>query len=62
MLTNLPSRCAVVLKTGNLNFLEPSGPLLACNGTDLSVFINTVDKAICFGLPCAIFGLKFVVG
>ena len=27
--------CAVVKKSGNLNFLEPSGPLQACNGTDL---------------------------
>ena len=27
--------CAVVMKSGNLNFLEPSGPLQACNGTDL---------------------------
>jgi len=25
----------VVTKFGNLNFLEPSGPLQACNGTDL---------------------------
>ena len=24
--------CAVVMKYGNLNFLEPSGPLQACNG------------------------------
>ena len=23
------------MKTGNLNFLEPSGPLQACNGTAL---------------------------
>ena len=23
------------MKPGNLNFLEPSGPLQACNGTDL---------------------------
>jgi len=23
----------IVLKAGNLNFLEPSGPLQACNGT-----------------------------
>ena len=23
------------MKSGNLNFLEPSGPLHACNGTDL---------------------------
>jgi hypothetical protein len=35
-LTNLPPSCAVVTKSGNLNFLEPSGPLQACNGTALS--------------------------
>jgi len=34
-LTNLPTSCAVVMKAGNLKFLEPSVPLLACNGTDL---------------------------
>jgi hypothetical protein len=27
--------CAVVKKSGNLNFLEHSGPLQACNGTSL---------------------------
>ena len=32
---NLPPSCAVVTKSGNLNFLEPSGPVQACNGTDL---------------------------
>jgi len=32
---NLPPSCAVVMKSGNLNFLEPSGPVQACNGTDL---------------------------
>ena len=32
-LTTLPLSCAVVMKSGNLNFLEPSGPLQACNGT-----------------------------
>ena len=26
-LTTLPPSCAVVMKSGNLNFLEPSGPL-----------------------------------
>ena len=30
---NLPPSCAIVTKSGNLNFLEPSGPLQACNGT-----------------------------
>ena len=34
-LTTLPTSCAVVMKSGNLNFLEPSGPLQACNGTEL---------------------------
>jgi hypothetical protein len=32
---NLPPSCAVVTKSGNLNYLEPSGPLQACNGTAL---------------------------
>jgi len=32
---NLPPFCAVVTKSGNLNFLELSGPVQACNGTDL---------------------------
>jgi len=34
-LTNLPPFYAVVVKSGNLNFLEPSGPIQACNGTAL---------------------------
>ena len=34
-LTTLPPPCAVVMKSGNLNFLEPCGPLQACNVTDL---------------------------
>jgi len=33
---NLPPSCAIVTKSGNLNFLEPSGPLRACKGTALS--------------------------
>jgi hypothetical protein len=37
-LTTLPPYCAVVKKSGNLNFLEPSGPLQACNGTALPYF------------------------
>ena len=32
---NLPPSYAIVSKSGNLNFLEPSGPVQACNGTDL---------------------------
>jgi len=33
-LPNLPSTCAFVMKSGNLNFLQPSRPLHACNGPD----------------------------
>ena len=36
---NLPPSCAVVTKSGNLNFLEPSGPVQACNGTALPFFL-----------------------
>ena len=32
---NLPTSCAVVTKSGSLNFLEPSGSLRVCNGTAL---------------------------
>ena len=39
-LTTLPPSCAVVMKSGNLNFLEPSGPLQACNGTGLPFFYS----------------------
>jgi hypothetical protein len=39
-LTALPPSCAVVMKSGNLNFLEPSGPLQACNGTALPLLIS----------------------
>ena len=28
------------MKSGNLNFLEPSGPLQACNGTDLLLVMH----------------------
>jgi len=38
--TTLPPSCAVVMKSGNLNFLEPSGPLQACNGTALPLPYN----------------------
>jgi hypothetical protein len=34
-LTTLPPYCALVKKSGNLNFLEPSGPPKACNGVAL---------------------------
>jgi len=37
-LTTLPLSCAIVMKSGNLNFLEPFGPLRACNGTALPLY------------------------
>ena len=44
-LTTLPPSCAVVMKSGNLNFLEPSGPLQACNGTDFTEISKHVTSA-----------------
>ena len=41
--TTLPPSCAVVMKSGNLNFLEPSGPLQACNGTDLPFYFSKFE-------------------
>ena len=38
---NLPPSCAVVMKSGSLNFLEPSGPIQACNGTALPFTTTT---------------------
>ena len=36
------------MKSGNLNFLEPSGPLQACNGTALiTVYNYTSDARTC---------------
>ena len=32
------------MKSGNLNFLEPSGPLEACNGTVLPLYIYIYIK------------------
>jgi len=40
---NLPPSCAIVTKSGNLNFLESSGPLQACNGTALLFTFNYKD-------------------
>jgi len=39
-LTTLPPSCAVVTKSGNLNFREPSGPVQACNGTEFIFFYH----------------------
>jgi len=41
-LTTLPASCAVVMKSGNFNFLEPSGQLQACNGTALPLPLHHI--------------------
>ena len=36
------------MKSGNLNFLGPYGPLQACNGTDFTyIYIDTKSKNHC---------------
>ena len=40
---NLTTSCAVVMKSRNLNFLEPSGPLQARNETALPVPLRPED-------------------
>ena len=60
-LTNLPPSCAVVMKSGDLNFLEPSGPLQACNGTDLpfkSTFCIVITRNTWFVAPCSAYRLS----
>jgi hypothetical protein len=45
-LTNLPPSCAVVINSGSLNFLKPSGPLQACNGTALPLPFYPLDRRV----------------
>ena len=46
-LTNSPPSCAVVMKSVNRNFLEPSGPVQACNGTALPLPFIVADDCLC---------------
>ena len=41
---NLPPSCVIVTKSGNLNLLEPSGPVQACNGTALPFTQNEIKN------------------
>jgi len=34
------------MKSGNLNFLEPSGPLKACNGTVLPLSLHVLSSVL----------------
>jgi hypothetical protein len=52
---NLPPYWAVVKKSGNINFLEPAGPLQACNETALPLpYCLKYNK----GLKAALLGLS----
>jgi len=51
-LTTLPSSCAVVTKSGNLDFLEPSGSLRACNGTAFYFLFLQMQREILHDLCC----------
>ena len=51
-LTTLPPSCAVVTKSGSLNFLEPSGSVQACNGTDLPLTLP---------FTCCIFCISWII-
>jgi len=44
---NLPPSCAVVTNSGNLNFLEPSEPVQACNGTVLPFYPKCFRQVHC---------------
>ena len=47
------------MKSGNLNFLEPSGTLQACKGTALSLFVVIIYSAnIC--LLCYMLSVSFI--
>jgi len=60
---NLPPSCAVITKSGNLNFLEPSGPVQACNGTALPLPLLFVLLFLSFFwfLLCVVIGRIFFV-
>jgi len=47
---NLPPSCAVVTKSGSLNFLETSGPLQACNGTASPCYVFPIHLYFCYDL------------
>ena len=68
-LTTLPPSGTVVMKSENLNFLEPSGPLQAWKGTALAFYVFGKWTSYGLGLrtaleceakeECAAFGLNF---
>jgi hypothetical protein len=64
-LTTLQPSCAVVKKSGNLNFLEHSGPPQACNGTAFGRCMHRWEGDIYMELKsigCDIVGLIYGPG
>ena len=57
MLTALTLASAVVMKSENLNFPEPSGPLQACNGTALP-FLCVITGLACLRM-CLVYAFLF---
>jgi len=49
-LTTLPPSCAVVMTSGNLNFVEPSGPLQARNGIALPFSTSICTEILPYSL------------
>jgi len=61
---NVPTYCAVVTKSGNLNLLETSGPLQAYKGAELPLpsrtrrmldfpeFKDRIANGLCCGVKC----------
>jgi len=45
---NLPPSCVVVTKSGNPNFLEPSGPVQACKRAALPFTNEATNRFQCF--------------
>ena len=51
-LKTLPTSCAVVMKSGNRNFLKSSGPLQDCNGTVLPLCKVYIQLSCVPNRPC----------
>ena len=49
---NLPPPCAVVTKSGSRNFLEPSGPVQACNGTAYQMYVYLPQNYTLHSIMC----------
>jgi hypothetical protein len=56
-LTTLPPFCVDIMKSGNLNFLEPSEPLQACNGTAVPILSQVLQNAKNFLAGWVMFGV-----